>query len=48
MSNPFDSYETTADDNAPAIPTTTGLIPGQRPQSDPIENFPTQPTPEER
>lgn len=48
MSDPFDHYEATADDNAPAIPTATGLIPRQRPPSDPIENFPVQPTPEER
>lgn len=46
--NPFDSHEANAQDDDPAIPTTTGLIPGQRLQSDPIEKFPRQPKPEER
>lgn len=48
MNNPFDHHEATAADNDPAIPTTAGLIPSQRPPSDPIERFPRQPTPKER
>lgn len=47
MTNPFDAHEDDAQDNDPAIPSASGLIPTQRPQSDPIENFPRQAKPEE-
>lgn len=45
--DPFDLYERNASDNDPAVPSTTGLIPHQRRQSDPNERFPHQSTPEE-
>lgn len=46
--NPFDDHEANAQDNDPAIPNTSRLIPSPRIPSDPIERFPRQARPEER